>query len=194
MIVLRRLLPVALLLLAPGWVRAQEPQEPQEPQQPTAEATPAAEASQPALEGTYTYVAEGSDDIKQAIDTAVKKVSWFIRTFARGRLEKTNEVYQTIDITRPDDNWSISFDGRKPVVAPVSGDTVPWTREDGEKFRVVIHEVGPRTLDQVYVAEDGVRTNQFEWSQDGKTMAMHVKIESPKLKEPVTYTLNYQRQ
>ncbi len=178
MIVARRMLPVMLLLLLPAWVRAQEP---------------AAAVSEPQLEGTYTYVAAGSDDIKQAIDTAVKKVSWFIRTFARGRLEKTNSVYQTIDIAQTDGNWSIAFDGRKPVVAPVSGDTVPWTREDGEKFQVVIHEVGPRTLDEVFVASDGVRTNQFEWSADGSTMAMHVKIESPKLKEPLTYTLNYER-
>ncbi|HKJ93820.1 MAG TPA: hypothetical protein VJ957_11695 [Longimicrobiales bacterium] len=178
MIVSRRLLPVLLLLLAPTWVRAQGPEG----------------GSGPVLEGTYTYVAEGSDDVKQAIDVAVKKVSWFIRTFARGRLEKTNDVYQTIVVERPDDTWSIAFDGRKPVVAPVSGDTVPWTREDGEKFQVVIHQVDARTLDEVFVASDGVRTNQFEWAPDGSMMAMHVKIESPKLKEPLTYTLNYRRQ
>lgn len=194
MILPRRLLPVALLLLAPAWVRAQEPQDTTVHADTVAQADTVVQASQPTIVGTYTYVAEGSDNIKQAIDTAVKKVSWFIRTFARGRLEKTNPVYHTIDITRPDDNWSIVVDGRKPVIAPVNGDSVSWTREDGEKFQVSIHEVDAQTLDEVFVASDGVRTNQFEWSPDGTTMAMHVKVESPKLKEPLTYTLNYRRQ
>lgn len=147
----------------------------------------------PAIVGTYTYVAEGSDDIEEAIDDAVSKVSWFIRTFARSRLRNTNPLYERIVIERSDTAWSILVDDRKPVVAPVDGSAVKWEREDGEVFDVSIELLDPSTLKQLFVAEDGERENLYRLGPGGDAMSMTVTIRSPKLKEPLVYTWNYER-
>ncbi len=49
------------------------------------------------------------------------------------------------------------------------------------------------SLLQQFVAEDGERDNRYVLGPDGETMSMHVEIRSPKLKEPVRYTWNYER-
>jgi len=150
-------------------------------------------AGEPAIEGTYSYVEEGSDDVKEAIDVAVRQVSWFIRTFARGRLEKTNPLYETVVIERAEGEWTILVDDRKPVTAPVDGTPVEWEREDGEVFDVTVELQEDGSLLQRFVAEDGERDNHYVLGPDGETMSMNVEIRSPKLKEPVRYTWMYER-
>lgn len=157
-----------------------------------ASALPAASQT-PSLNGTYTYVAAESDAIKPAIELAVAKMNFITRPIARGRLTKTNTPYQSVEIRESDAEVAIAADSRAPIVAPADGTPVKWTREDGELFDVTIRRVNG-TLEQTFIAEDGQRKNVYMLGPDGKTLEMHVTVSSPRLAQPLTYTLRYRRQ
>ena len=157
-----------------------------------ASAAPAAAQDRP-LDGNYTYVAAQSDDIKAAIEQAVRRMNFITRPIARGRLTKTNSPYQSLAITTSGSEIRIVTDQRAPIVTPPTGAPVKWTREDGEVFDVTTRWADG-SLEQTFVAEDGQRKNVFVLAPDGNTLEMRVTITSPRLAQPLTYTLRYRKQ
>jgi hypothetical protein len=152
-----------------------------------------APAQERALDGTYTYLEAESDPIRPAIDRAVARMNFITRPIARGRLTKTNTPYRTLTIGRAEGNISIVTDQRAPIVSPPDGSPIKWTREDGEVFDVTTRWV-EGALEQTFVAEDGQRKNVYVLAADGSTLEMRVTVTSPRLAEPVSYTLRYRRQ
>lgn len=144
------------------------------------------------LNGTFTYDAAASDNINQAIDAAVRDMNFAMRPIARGRLRKTNQPYQRVQISHTAQQVSVTTDGRPAIVSPANGTPVDWTREDGEKLKVST-EWENGTLEQTFQAEDGRRVNAYSVSADGRTMTMNVTVSSPRLKKPLTYKLVYRR-
>ena len=49
------------------------------------------------------------------------------------------------------------------------------------------------SLHQTFRAEDGQRVNVYTLSNNGNTMTMNVTITSPRLPDPLTYRLVYNR-
>ncbi|HEV2149816.1 MAG TPA: hypothetical protein VGR37_20625 [Longimicrobiaceae bacterium] len=144
------------------------------------------------LNGSYTYDASASDDVHQAINTAVQRMNFAMRPIARGRLRKTNEPYKRVVISNTQSQVSVAMDGRPAIVTPANGTPVDWTREDGEKLRVST-EWENGTLEQTFKAEDGQRVNAYSVSPDGRTLTMNVTITSPRLPRPLTYKLVYRK-
>ena len=158
----------------------------------TTAVTAGAQGGTPSLQGSYTYDASASDNIKKAIDAAVAKMNFVTRPIARGRLTKTNQPYQQLEISYTDAQVTIKTDSRAPIVTPANGTPIKWTREDGEKFDVNTRwDKG--TLAETFSAEDGQRVNTFSISPDGSVLSMHVTVTSPKLSAPLTYTVKYRR-
>jgi hypothetical protein len=145
------------------------------------------------LDGTYTYLEAESDPIKPAIERAVARMNFITRPVARGRLTKTNSPYQSLSIRQSNSQISIVTDQRAPIVSPGDGSPIKWTREDGEVFDVTTRWVGG-TLEQTFVADDGQRKNVYALGADGSTLEMRVTVTSPRLAQPLTYTLRYRRQ
>lgn len=150
-------------------------------------------AQERSLDGTYTYLEAESDQIKPAIERAVARMNFITRPIARGRLTKTNTPYQTITIGRSDGNVSIVTDARAPIISPPDGTPIKWTREDGEVFDVTTRWV-EGALEQTFSAEDGQRKNVYVLGADGSRLEMRVTVTSPRLAQPLTYTLRYRRQ
>jgi hypothetical protein len=144
------------------------------------------------LNGTFTYNASASDNINAAIDAAVRDMNFALRPIARGRLRKTNQPYQRLQISHTPQQVSVVTDTRRPIVSPANGTPVDWTREDGEKLKVSTVWQGS-TLEQTFKAEDGQRVNDYSVSSDGRTLTMRVTVTSPRLKKPLTYKLVYNR-
>jgi hypothetical protein len=149
-------------------------------------------AESPTLIGEYTFDAAISNDINAAIEDAVGKMNFIKRPIARGRLKKTNPAYQRIAIARNPGEIVVTLDARKPIQMPDSGNTIKWTREDGEKFDLTAAWKDTQ-LTQTYVAEDGKRVNDFTLAEDGNTMTLQVTLTSDQLAKPLTYTLGYRR-
>jgi hypothetical protein len=152
----------------------------------------AASAQTPAFAGTYRLDAAASENVHDAIDAAVRPMNRITRPIARRRLRGTNAAYGRVVIATSGGQHSIQFDERAPVVSPADGAAIRWRREDGEEFDVSQRVTNGR-LEQRFVAEDGSRMNVFTLSSDGRTLTLQVIIESPRLRDPLTYRLVYNR-
>lgn len=149
-----------------------------------------ASADEPAaLAGTYKYVPEQSADIAKAIEKAVEKMNFIKRPIARGRLSKTNKAYEQIRIELSASEVAITYDTQKPIRLPIGGQTIKWTRDDGEVF-AVSGKLENGKLTQTYKAEDGMRVNTFHADANG-VLHLDVEVSSPQLPEPVKYALVY---
>ena len=149
-------------------------------------------AQEASLPGVYVDDGQSGGVIEKAIETAVAKMNFIKRPIARSRLKKTNSHYGRIEIARGASEFSVRFDAGKPVLMPLDGRSVKWTRDDGEQFDVSAKLQGD-TLVQTFAAEDGQRTNAFSLGADGKLL-LQVTLTSPQLPEPVRYQLSYRRQ
>lgn len=145
-----------------------------------------------ALSGTYKYVPGQSSDVSKAIDKAVEKMNFIKRPIARGRLTKTNIPYQRVRVDLSGSEVEITFDERKPIRLPLDGQSIKWTREDGETFDVSA-TLDHDKLTQTYKAKDGARVNAFSLDPDG-SLHLRVEVSSPQLPEKLEYALVYRRE
>ncbi|HEX2206271.1 MAG TPA: hypothetical protein VHG93_01205 [Longimicrobium sp.] len=158
----------------------------------------AQQASQ--LRGTWTLNREQSDDINAKINTAVARMNVVVRQIARPRLRSTNTAYPQLVITHDATNIRVDMQGRPSVSSPANGQPVLWHRETGRTCTQmrgdcvqVTSEWQNAALHQTFRAEDGQRVNVFTVSADGNTMTMNVTITSPRLPQPLSYRLVYNR-
>ncbi len=151
-----------------------------------------AQAQNAPIQGTFTLIAERSDNVDQAINRATSRMNMITRPVARGRLKKTNVPYRRIAITPTSASISIATDGGAPIVTPADGKSIKWTREDGEVLDVSTAWDG-NSLKQTFAAEDGQRVNLYTLSPDGDTLTMRVTVTSGRLPAPVTYQLVFTR-
>lgn len=152
----------------------------------------AASAQESSMRGTWTINRQASDDVNRAIETAVARMSFITRPIARGRLRRTNPVYNRVVVNYTPQTVSTTFDQRHAIESPANGQPIKWTREDGEKFDLSTEWQQGRLV-QTFRAEDGTRTNSYVVSADGNTLTMNVTIRSPKLPQPLTYKLVYNK-
>lgn len=157
-----------------------------------------AQASQ--LRGTWTLNRQQSDDINAKINTAVARMNVVVRQIARPRLRSTNTAYPRLVISQDGSNLRIDMQGRPSLITPVNGPAVLWQRETGRSCPAVRGDCVEVTsvfrdgaLTQTFRAEDGQRVNVYTVSGDGNTMTMSVTITSPRLPQPLTYRLVYDR-
>ncbi|MBL8269959.1 hypothetical protein [Steroidobacter sp.] len=141
------------------------------------------------LTGNYKFVPAQSGDVAQAIDKAVEGMNFIKRPIARGRLSKTNTPYQHIRIEIGASEVEIAYDTNKPIRVPLDGQSIKWTRDDGEVFDVSATFDGSKLL-QTYKATDGTRVNSFSKDSTG-SLRLEVEVSSPQLSQPVKYALVY---
>ncbi|HKP76737.1 MAG TPA: hypothetical protein VJT67_14500 [Longimicrobiaceae bacterium] len=152
----------------------------------------AARAQESTMRGTFAIDRAHSDDVNRAIEAAVARMSFVTRPIARGRLRRTNTVYQRVVINFTQAQVSTTFDQRHAIESPANGQPIKWTREDGEKFDLSTEWQNGRLI-QTFRAEDGTRTNTYTISPDGRVLTMHVVLRSPRLSGPVEYNLVFNR-
>lgn len=157
-----------------------------------------AQASQ--LRGTWTLNRQQSDDLNAKINTAVARMNVVVRQIARPRLRSTNTAYPQLVISQEGNNVRVDMQGRPSLTAPVGGQTILWQRETGRSCPQIRGDCVQVTtvwrdgaLHQTFRAEDGQRVNVYTLSPDGRTMTMNVTITSPRLPDPLTYRLVYDR-
>lgn len=129
-------------------------------------------------------------DIPSAIDQATEGMNFVSRPLAKLRLKKLTPVYARIALVRVGGEVRVQFDQRAPICLPVDGSVAPWTREDGEAFKVSA-KFNANELVQRLEGDDGVRTNVFKADPAAGTLTLEVTVESKKLPRPLTYTSVY---
>ena len=153
--------------------------------------TPAA-SQESSLDGTYILDTTDSDNINEAIETAVGKLDFVRRDIARGRLEKLNPAYREVVITSSPNEISVTVDNQRPLRTPGKGAPVAWVGPDGRKVNASMQLAG-RRLAQTFTSADGRRVNGYTLSPDGRTLTMQVTETSPQLSQTITYKQVYRR-
>lgn len=153
----------------------------------------AAQSAAARLSGTWQLDPSRSDNVQQAISATVRRVNVLIRGFASARLRRTNQPYQRVVLGFADNSVTIRTDNRPPLTLPLNGTAVAWTRpEDRERLQVSARWEGEKLV-QTFRAEDGQRVNVWSVTPDGETLVLEVTVSSPRLPEPLRYTLRYRR-
>jgi hypothetical protein len=146
------------------------------------------------LPGTYTLNDPGaSKTIKEKIDEAVKGIGILVRGSVRNELKKTNlPPSQQITISFAPGDVTITTDQSGLIQTSSSGDSIDWTRKDGEKFQVST-KLKIEKIERTFKNAKGQRVNTYSIGGDGKTLTVDVNLTSSWLKRPLTYTLVYRR-
>jgi len=149
-------------------------------------------AQESSMRGTYTLNRQASDNVATAINTAVARMNFVTRPIARGRLTRTNQPYNRVVVDYTQNQVTLTFDQRAAISSPANGTPIKWRRADGEVLDVST-EWENGVLEQTFKAEDGQRVNSFSLSEDGRTLTLRVTVTSPRLPQPLTYRLVYNR-
>lgn len=126
--------------------------------------------------------------LEASVEAASKEFNFAIRGIARKRLRQTTKPYDTLRLDVNGDTVLFERNGKDPVTATVNGDAVPWLKDYMISFT---RRDTDNALVQKFAAEDGDRENVYRFGNDARLLFIDVKIISPKLDKPVTFTLQY---
>ena len=70
------------------------------------------------------------------------------------------------------------------------GTPVKWTNEHNDESTVTLKEMEGQLI-QTYQGSGGARINTFRWDAPTRRLLLDVRTLSPRLPQPVTYTLIY---
>ena len=139
------------------------------------------------ISGSYILDEERSDDVNQAIDSAVAGLSR--PPFAR-RLRKAAAPPYAIRISFAAGRFSIHYDAKAPIVVWTGGEPIEWRLDDGQIFDVSATANG-EAISLTFRAPDSERTTVYR--SDGQQLVTETTIISPLLSTPIRYRVVYNR-
>ena len=139
------------------------------------------------ISGSYILDPERSDNVSQAIDSAVAGLSR--PPFAR-RLRKAAARPYAIRISFAAGRFSIHYDAKAPIVVWTGGEPIQWRLEDGQVFDVSATANGD-AISLTFRAPDSERTTVYR--SDGQQLETETTIISPLLSTPIRYRVVYNR-
>jgi len=123
------------------------------------------------------------------IERSVQAVNWFIRGFARHRLEQVATACPAYQILVDDPHFQVICDGNT-VFEWTLGQTGTWTTETGDTVGVTLIE-HPSAFELHFDAGKGAgKSFHYAWDDRGGLVVTQ-QITSPRLPVPVRYALTY---
>jgi hypothetical protein len=156
---------------------------------PVLAAEPSALALMPAAAPAGSFVLDHAPDLDKGIQSFVAQASSGQRDHIAKRLKEVDPLYKSVEISSTTDAVTLAFDGRAPLVLPLNGQEVAWTRESGEVIRVSARPSMSGLL-QTYKAADGERTNEFILLPDGR-LILSVQVHVVGLAKDLSYKVVY---
>lgn len=143
------------------------------------------------LEGVWQV--QGAENTQATLDTAVEEVvqemNFFIRKIARSKLKEQAQVCETWNFAEMNNNFSWQCDQDETFELASAAKDQSVTKKDGSTFTGTI-ENGDNYIATILTSDKGVRTNMWKKISDSE-MQYTATIESEKLPQPLTWTLNY---
>ena len=156
---------------------------------PAQAAEPAALAMTMAALPHGTFVLDHAPELDKGIAAFATQASGGQRAHLVQRLKDVDPVYQQLELGETAEAFTLRFEGREPLVLPLDGREVSWTREGGEVMKVSARPSLSGVL-QTYKAADGERTNEFVELPDGR-LILHVQVHVNGLPKDLDYKLVY---
>jgi len=145
--------------------------------------------------GSFRWIGtpEETNRISKAVESGAQQMSRLVRMIARNRLTESTRPFQVITFTRNGEQMTAVRDDDNPIVTPLNGKPVEWTRKDGKTFRV--SQIAAATaITQIFTDdEDNSRQNIFSLSPDGQSLTLTVTLQSSSFTVPINYSLTYKR-
>jgi len=143
------------------------------------------------LEGVWQV--QGAENTQETLDTAVEEVvqemNFFIRKIARSKLKEQAQVCNTWNFAVLNNNFSWQCDQDETFELANAAKDQSVTKADGSTFTGTLNR-GDNYITTVLTSDKGVRTNMWKKISDSE-MQYTATIESEKLPQPLTWTLNY---
>jgi hypothetical protein len=143
--------------------------------------------------GSFRSVADAREEgaRRVAIDKAIDTLFFAIRPIARSRLSKGTQIEPMVTIAFDAGKIRMKVPSAPEVISPENGTPidVAW---DGERSKLS-QRIAGTVLVQTFQAEEGRKEHQWSITADGKTLTLKVIVSSPKLSNPVVYSLTYKR-
>lgn len=136
--------------------------------------------------GVYDLDRDRSDDVQQAISSAVAGLP-NTDNFSR-RLRKANTATDVIRVSSLQGRFSIKYDTRPLIVVSIGGEPIQWKLNDGQLFNVSAKANG-EAVSLTFGASDSERTTVYRMV--GPQFVEETTIISPKLSTPIRYKLIY---
>ena len=156
---------------------------------PIQAAEPTALAMVPMGAPAGSYVLDHAPDLAKGIKAFVAQAPSGQQTRLAERLKSVDPVYKQVEISSTEAAVTLRFDGREPLVLPLNGAYVAWTRETGEVIQVNARPSLSGVL-QTYKSTDGERTNEFITLPDGR-LVLSVQVHVNGLPKDLNYTVVY---
>ncbi|MBS1766624.1 MAG: hypothetical protein JST05_04360 [Acidobacteria bacterium] len=136
-----------------------------------------------------TFVLDRAPDLSRGIEAFVAQAPGGQRARLEQRLKDVDPLYQRVELGATADALSFRFESRDPLVLPLDGRPVEWTREGGEVMSVSARPSLSGVL-QTYKASDGERTNEFILLPDGR-LILSVQVHVNGLPKDLSYKVVY---
>jgi hypothetical protein len=143
-------------------------------------------SSQCVAHGMYVLDRGRSDDVQQAITSAVVGLP-NTDHFAR-RLRKANTPEDRIRITSSAGRFSIKYETRPQILVSTSGEPIQWKLNDGQVFNVSAKANG-EAVSLTFRTTNSERTTVYRVV--GPQFVEETTIISPRLSTPIRYQLVY---
>jgi hypothetical protein len=144
------------------------------------------------IQGTFYLVPQKSDNVAQIEESTLAKMNFFIRPFARDKIDKVARVHKTVTIALSGKEISIGAGDYTLPTTSTDGATLTYHNREGDVLRVRTH-LQDNKLEQTFLTDKGSRTNVCTLSQDGNTLEMRVVIKSDYFDQPMKYKLVYRK-
>ncbi|HEU4951747.1 MAG TPA: hypothetical protein VFT46_07330 [Holophagaceae bacterium] len=151
-------------------------------------AVPAAVAMTQSALPHGTFVLDRAPDLDKGIQAFVAQAPAGRRAQLAARLKDVDPLYKEVALGTAGEALSLSFERRNPLLLPLSGQAVTWTRA-GEPIQVSARPSLSGLL-QTYQAADGTRTNEFILLPDGRLM-LSVQVHVNGLPKDLSYKVVY---
>lgn len=148
--------------------------------------------AQSALEGSWTFVAEESADVKQEIQQGTAEAGFFVRRFGRGVLERSLQPMDTLHIAFGDGGVAITAPDGHALQTTIDGPAVEVRNAGGEMEEVATLWDGD-ALCRVFRGDKGTREWCYSTDAAGEVLRVAVEVRARMLPGPIRYTLTYRR-
>lgn len=148
--------------------------------------------AQSALEGSWTFVAEESADVKQEVEQGTERASVFVRRFGRGPLERSLRPVDTLHIAFSEDGVSITAPDGNGLHTSLGGPTIE-VRNAGGQVEEVATQWKEDALCRVYSSDKGTREWCYSLDPVEDVLRVAVEVRARMLPGPFRYVLTYRR-
>ncbi|MBN4049420.1 hypothetical protein JYT86_00150 [bacterium AH-315-N03] len=147
------------------------------------------------FEGRYTFAGGEPEEarLRDAIDSVVDRLSFFIRDIARGEIRRNIQPDPRIRLEVVDrGRLRLSFGDWGPIDVRLDGSTTHVQGPDGAETRISARLQGSR-IEVIQESSRGRRVNWLTLSPDARYLFLQVSVGADQLPANIRYTLSYRR-